>query len=129
LLEVQLEINPSKFTHKTFFTFLNLLFIIKRFNEERYKLKLCCNMRFQHVFTACGCVFKVITLFLSSQSNYFKNATTCSKITLRTRVATQLKKPGRISIILGLILNHVNDINMSAWETLKIAGQMASYIV
>jgi hypothetical protein len=53
-------------------------------------------MHFQRAFTACDCIFKVITLVVSSQSNYFKNATTCSKSTPRTRVATQLKKPGRI---------------------------------
>jgi len=34
-------------------------------------------------------VFKVITLVGSNQSNYFENATACSK---KTRVATQLNK-------------------------------------
>jgi len=56
-----------------------------------YKLKLSCDSRFQHAFTACVCVFKVITLVGSNQRNYLENATTCSKRTLKTTVATQLK--------------------------------------
>jgi len=42
--------------------------------------------------TACGCVFQEITLVDSNQGNYFENATACSKCTLKTTVATQLKK-------------------------------------
>jgi len=53
-------------------------------------LKLRCDERFTHAFTACGCVFKEITLVGSSQGNYFKNATACSKRTLKTTVTTQL---------------------------------------
>jgi len=49
-----------------------------------------CDERFTHAFTACGCVFKEITLIGSNQGNYFENATACSKRTLKTTVATQL---------------------------------------
>jgi hypothetical protein len=54
--------------------------------------KLRCDERFTHAFTACGCVFKEITLVGSNQGNYFENTTACSKRTLKTTVATQLKK-------------------------------------
>jgi len=54
-------------------------------------LKLRCDTRFQHAFTACRCVFRVFTLFWANQRNYFENATACSKRTLKTTVATQLK--------------------------------------
>jgi len=50
-----------------------------------------CDCRFQCAFTACLCVFKEITLVGSSQRNYFENTTACSKRTLKTTVATQLK--------------------------------------
>ena len=50
-----------------------------------------CHTRFQRAFTACCCVFKVITLVGSNQGNYFENANACSKRTLKTRVATRLK--------------------------------------
>ncbi len=53
-------------------------------------LKLRCNERFTHEFTACGCVFKEITLVGSNQGNYFENVIACSKRTLKTTVATQL---------------------------------------
>jgi len=53
-------------------------------------VKLCCDCRFQRAFTACSCVFKVITLVGSNQGNYFENATACSKRTLKTTVVTQL---------------------------------------
>jgi len=53
-------------------------------------LKLRCDERFAHTFTASGCVFKEITLVGSNQGNYFENATACSKRTLKTTVATQL---------------------------------------
>jgi hypothetical protein len=36
-------------------------------------IKLSCDSRFQHVFTACSCDFKVITLVGSNQDNYFEN--------------------------------------------------------
>jgi len=42
-----------------------------------FDLKLRCDER-------CGCVFKEITLFGSNKDNYFENATTCSKRTLKT---------------------------------------------
>jgi len=53
-------------------------------------IKLRCEERFTLAFTACGCVFKVITLVCANQGNYFENATACSKRTLETPVATQL---------------------------------------
>jgi len=52
-----------------------------------------------HAFTACGCVFKEITLVDSNQGNYFENATACSKRTLKTTVATQLKEQAFKKII------------------------------
>jgi len=54
-------------------------------------IKLRCDTHFQCEFTACGFVFKVITLVGSNQSNFFETATACSKRTLKMRVATQLK--------------------------------------
>jgi len=54
-------------------------------SKIRTNLKLRCDERFTHAFTACGCVFKEITLVGSNQGNYFENAT------LKTTVATQLK--------------------------------------
>jgi len=57
---------------------------------ERPNVKLRCDERFTHAFTACGCVFKEITLVDSNQDNYFENVTACSKRTLKTTVATQL---------------------------------------
>ncbi len=69
----------------------DLLFVMK-FNmfPLKYCLKLSCYSRFQHAFTACSCVFKVLMLVSSNQGNYFENALACSKRTLKTRVATQL---------------------------------------
>ncbi len=52
--------------------------------------KLSCDIRFQCAFTACCCVFKVITLVWANQGNYFENVNACSKCTLKTTVATQL---------------------------------------
>jgi len=54
-------------------------------------IKLRCDERFTHAFTACGCVFKEITLVGSNQGNYIENATECKKRMLKTTVATQLK--------------------------------------
>jgi len=51
-------------------------------------LKLRCDERFMHAFTACGSVFKEITLVGSNQGNYFENATACSKRMRKTTVAT-----------------------------------------
>jgi len=59
--------------------------------QQRTLIKLRCDERFTHAFTACERVFKEITLVGSNQGNYFENATTCSKRTLKTTVATQLK--------------------------------------
>jgi len=53
-------------------------------------VKLRCDTRFQRSFTACGCIFKEITLLGLNQSNFYESTTTCSKSTLKTRVATQL---------------------------------------
>jgi len=55
-----------------------------------YALKLHCDERFTHAFTACGCFFKEITLVDPNQDNYFENATACSKRMRKTLVATQL---------------------------------------
>ncbi len=57
---------------------------------QTYVVKLHCDERFTHAFTACGCVFKEITLVGSNQGIYFENATACSKRMLKTTVATQL---------------------------------------
>ncbi len=59
--------------------------------DKLTELKLHCDTRFQPAFTARGCVFKVITLVGSNQSNYFENTTACSKRTLKMRVATRFK--------------------------------------
>ncbi len=53
-------------------------------------LKLSCDSRFRRAFTAYVCVFKLITLVVSNQHNYFENANACIKRTLKTTVATQL---------------------------------------
>jgi len=53
-------------------------------------VKLRCDERLMHGFTACGCVFKEITWVGSNQGNYFENVTACSKRTMKTTVATQL---------------------------------------
>jgi len=57
---------------------------------DKCKIKLRCDERFTHAFTACGCVFNEITMVGSNQGNYFENATASSKRTLKTTVATQL---------------------------------------
>jgi len=59
--------------------------------EFQLVMKLSCDSRFQRAFTACSCVFKVITLVLANQRNLFDNTTTCSKRIRKTLVATQLK--------------------------------------
>ncbi len=56
----------------------------------RTLFKLSCDSRFQRAFSACSCIFKVLTLVGSNQSNFFDNATACNKLTLKTLVATQL---------------------------------------
>jgi len=67
--------------------------------EKICNLKVRCDERFTHALTACGCVFKEITLVGSNQGNYFENATACCKRTLKTTVATQLITPCKISIV------------------------------
>jgi len=60
---------------------------LKRFlNDYFHQFKLRCDER----FTACGCVFKEITLVGSNQGNFFENETACSERTVKTTVATQL---------------------------------------
>jgi len=72
-------------------------FIVIQFDFKNYPVRICallklrCDSRFQRAFTACSCVFKVITLIGTNQDNYFENATSCSKRMRKTLVATQLK--------------------------------------
>ncbi len=63
----------------------------KLYHNGGLNLKMRCDERFTHAFSACGCVFKEITLVCSKQGNYFENATAFSKRMLKTTVATQLK--------------------------------------
>jgi hypothetical protein len=42
-------------------------------------LKQSCDSRFQRAFTACCCVFKIITLAWANQRNYSENVNACSK--------------------------------------------------
>jgi len=49
-----------------------------------------CKAELRKAFYAC--VFKEITLVGLNQCNYFENATACSKRTLKTAVAIQLKR-------------------------------------
>jgi len=65
------------------------------FTMLKASLRLRCDKRFQRAFTAHGCVFKVITFVGSNQGNFFDNTIACSKRTLKTTVATQLKKKVR----------------------------------
>jgi hypothetical protein len=69
---------------------LNYAFYIDAFLFLMHCLKLRCDERFAHAFTACGCVFKEITLVASNQGNFFENAAACSKRMLKTTVTTQL---------------------------------------
>ena len=78
---------------KNMFAFLvEIVFVrnLQYFILQNETLKLRCDSRFQRAFTACSCVFKVITLIGSNQGNYFENPTTCSKRMRKTLVATQL---------------------------------------
>ncbi len=43
------------------------------FTHKYNAFKLRCDNHFQRAFTACSCVFKVITLVWASQRNYFEN--------------------------------------------------------
>jgi len=86
---VHLSINTGInliFCHKNCSTyFIEMIFHTKYFN---FRLWHC---RFQSAFTACSCVFKVITLVWANQRNFFENATTCSKRMRKTLNAMQLK--------------------------------------
>ena len=64
----------------------------KQKNLGNTVLKLSRDTRFQLAFAACCCVFIVIMLVRAKQCSYFDNATTFSKRTLKTRVATSLKR-------------------------------------
>jgi len=55
-------------------------------------VKLRCDERFTHEFTAYSCVFKVIILVWVNQRNFLENATACSKRMRKTLVETQLKE-------------------------------------
>ncbi len=70
--------------------FPDTLSLISYYVVVIFKLKLRCDQRFRHAFTAYGCVFKEITLVGSNQDTYFENASACSKRTLKTTVASQL---------------------------------------
>jgi len=59
-------------------------------NFQEVNVNLSCDIRFQRAFTACSCVFKVISLVWDNQDNYFENSIAWSKRTLKTTVATQL---------------------------------------
>jgi hypothetical protein len=56
-----------------------------------YREGLCSKAALGRAFTACVRVSKEISLVGSNQGNYFENTTACSKRTLKTTVATQLK--------------------------------------
>jgi len=89
----RLPLVNCKCTNATFFGSEEVLFLA--FSHlplaKVCEVKLCCDDRFTHAFTACSCVFKVITLVGSNRGNYFENATACSKRTLKTTVIIQLK--------------------------------------
>jgi len=60
--------------NKIHFTFVSHsfdFFVLKRVYFNSVKLR--CDERFTHAFTACSCVFKEITLVGSNQGNYFEN--------------------------------------------------------
>jgi len=59
---------------QTFGNFVELYFSFRKI-FPRLSLKLRCDSRFQRAFTACSCVFKVITFVWANQGNYFENAT------------------------------------------------------
>jgi len=82
--------HPPLFLTSKFYSFIKKHFQNYQKNHFGSCIKLCCDSRFQRAFTACSCVFKVITLIGSNQGNYIENATACSKRTLKTTVATQL---------------------------------------
>jgi hypothetical protein len=80
-------------------------------------LKLSCDSRFQRAFTACCFVFKVITLAWANQGNYFENANACSKRTLKTTVATQLKFGRWNVIMMHISLSETTERTKSFFQT------------
>ncbi len=64
---------------------------------DKRLLSISSKAALRHAFSACGCVFKEITLVWANQRNFFENATACnnatacSKRTPKARYATQLK--------------------------------------
>ncbi len=82
--------------------------------ERTFTLQLRCDERFTHAFTACNCVFKVITMVGSNQGNYFENATACSKRTLKTTVATHLKRRDQTKYKAIQYVNLLNKIRLLA---------------
>jgi len=81
-----------------FILFFQSIFALASWVKFFLFIKLTCDSRFQRAFTACSCDFKIITLVVSNQDNYFENVTACSNArwkhvsqrTLKTRAATQL---------------------------------------
>jgi len=91
---------------QTFFIFLPTFRYRRNSVLIRYflRLKLSCDSRFQRAFTACVCVFILVTLVWANQGNYIENANACSKRTLKTIVVTQLKFHNRIVSVLFIKL-------------------------
>jgi hypothetical protein len=87
-----------------------------------YQFKLSCDSRFQCAFTACSCVFRVI--IGSNQSNFFENATVCSKRMLKTRLATQLYEIvlfSRLDCGTGPgIVRSASRANLGRWNRLTV---------
>ncbi len=64
----------------------------------------------QSFSTECVCVFKVITLVWANQGNYFENANACSKCTMKTTVATQLKVTFTFYVLRYVTLRYVTFV-------------------
>jgi len=79
---------------------------------------VCSDSRFQHAFTECVCVFKVITLVWANHGNYFENAIACVKRTLKTTVATQLEVSDVIYLFYYLwnLLRTAKSYFFPTWE-------------
>jgi len=72
---------------KKFISYIEQKFISYRAFFQTLKLR--CDERFTHAFTACGCVFNEITLVGSNQGNYFENENGLGQtkvITLKTKM-------------------------------------------
>jgi len=85
----------------------------EQLNVAPSELKLRCDERFTHAFTACSCVFKVITLVGLNQGNYFENATACIKRVRKTLVATQLWIPTNVLPISFLSISFLKVTNFT----------------